>query len=156
MAKFEVTTETDLAPELVWAAVVDFSEDRPRLWPGIDPSLYKVHSLGPGRADVQEGSKTPVGRIWAREQYEWDDAAMELRGTAMESNIFTLGGTAWIRVVPRDGGGSTLNETYERERIGWRGKIFNLMTPEMFSAFIAKTRSKTYDAIRERPPAGAG
>lgn len=156
MTTFEVSTDTDLAPDLVWAAVIDFTEDRPRLWPGIEPSLYTVHSVESNRADVQEGSKTPLGRIWAREHYEWDDAAMEFRGTVTESNIFSPGGTAVIRVVPRDGGGSTVHEVYARERIGWRGNVMNrLLPPARFQKFVGERRAKTYAAIRERPPEGA-
>jgi hypothetical protein len=156
MTKVDVTSETDLAPDLVWAAVIDFTDDRPRLWPNIEPSLYKVHSVEPGRADAQEGSKSPLGRIWAREHYEWDDAAMELRATVVESNLFVPGGTGVFKVVPRDGGGTVVQEHYDRERVGLRGKIMDLlMNPKRLSAFIADGRSKTYDAIRERPPAGA-
>jgi Polyketide cyclase / dehydrase and lipid transport len=155
MTKIELTTETDLAPELVWAAVTDFTEDRPRLWPGISPSLYKVHSVTAGHADVQEGSKTPIGSIWARETYTWDDSTMEMRGTVAESNLFRPGGTGVMRVERREDGGSVLHESYDRERLGFRGKIFNvLLTPKRASAFFGKGRAQTYDAIRERPPAG--
>jgi hypothetical protein len=156
MTRIEVTTETDLAPELVWAALVDFTEDRPRLWPLISAPLYKVHSMEPGNADVQEGSKTPFGKIWAREKYTWDDAARELRATVAESNIFRPGGTGVMRVLPREGGGTVLHESYERKRIGLRGKIMDVMlNPKRASAFIGKGREKTYEAIRERPPRAA-
>jgi hypothetical protein len=156
MTRIEVSTETDLAPELVWAAVVDFTEDRPRLWPLLSESLYKVHSVEPGSADVQEGSKTPLGKIWAREKYTWDDDAKELRATVAESSIFRPGGTGVIRVLPREGGGSMLHESYDRERIGLRGKIMNVMlNPKRAAAFIGKGRERTFAAIRERPPRGA-
>ena len=156
MTKIEVRTETDLTPELVWAAVTDFTEDRPRLWPLISPSLYKVHSIAAGRADVQEGSKSPAGTIWARETYTWDDSTMELRSTVADSNIFRPRGTGVMRVERREGGGSVLLEAYDRERVGLRGKIMNvLLNPKRASGFIGKARSQTFNAIRERPPAGA-
>jgi hypothetical protein len=153
MTRFEVRTESQLAPAVVWAAVTDFTDDRPRLWPFIDRSLYKVHSVEPGHADVQEGSKSPLGRVWAREHYTWDDATMELRGTVAESNIFEPGGTATFRVEPRDGGGSILHEAYDRTRIGWRGRIMNgLMGPSRITKFVGDGRAKTYEAILARPP----
>jgi hypothetical protein len=59
-------------------------------------------------------------------------------------------------VLPRTGGGSVLHESYDRERIGLRGKIMNLLlNPKRAATFIGKGREKTYEAIRERPPRGA-
>jgi hypothetical protein len=49
-------------------ALLDFSDCRPGIWPGIEPALYEVHSIGETTADVKEGSRLPGVTIWAKEQ----------------------------------------------------------------------------------------
>src|SRR5438874_699136 len=108
MPKVEMDLETPVAPERVRAALLDFSDRRPELWPGIEPSLYKVYDVGETTADVQEGSKMPGTRIWAREHYDWSDP-VKIRWTVVESNFSTVGSYVEASVLPRDGGGSRVH-----------------------------------------------
>ena len=64
---YEFTTA--LPPEDVVAALTDFSERRPQIWPGLDPERYRVLELGASSALVTEGSRRP--NVWARERYDW-------------------------------------------------------------------------------------
>ena len=63
MPKVEMDIDTTLPPERVLGALLDFSERRPEIWPGIEPSLYEVYSVGATEADIKEGSKMPGGRV---------------------------------------------------------------------------------------------
>ena len=65
MATFKFGLETNLSTAAVLDAATDFSDRRPRLWPNLDPTVYKVHALAPGRAEVTEGSAV-LGGVWAR------------------------------------------------------------------------------------------
>jgi hypothetical protein len=63
MPSVDVVVETALAPEAVRAALLDFSERRPDIWPGITRELYEVYSIGETTADVKEGTKMPLGTV---------------------------------------------------------------------------------------------
>jgi hypothetical protein len=109
----EFDLETRAAPQKVRAALIDFSEHRPQLWPGIDPRLYEVYSVGETSADVREGSRSPGGKIWAREHYDWSDSDT-VRWTVQESPVFASG--SYVAATIRDGrdGGSVVHVTWNR------------------------------------------
>ena len=44
--------ESDVAPELVRRALLDFSERRPEIWPQLDAKTYKVHWVDETSAEV--------------------------------------------------------------------------------------------------------
>jgi hypothetical protein len=57
-----------LPPGQVVAALVDFSDRRPRIWTETcDPAVYRVHAVGDGWAEATEG----VPGAWSRERYDW-------------------------------------------------------------------------------------
>lgn len=116
MARIEFTLLSPRSPQDVVAALVDFSPDRPRLWPAIDPSVYRVHEVGPTWADVTEGSDV-MGGIWARERYDWSTPGV-VRATIQESNLWHPGGIWEMRVRAGDGGGSVLEVTRDRKPRG--------------------------------------
>ena len=51
MARLEFDVDTSLSPERVAGALLDFSPRRPEIWPGIEPSLYEVYSVGETSAE---------------------------------------------------------------------------------------------------------
>ena len=59
MARVAVSIDTKLAPQEVVAALTDFSDRRPDIWPGLARSKYKVYSVGENSAEVQEGNEKP-------------------------------------------------------------------------------------------------
>jgi len=143
-------TRSDLPAEAVWEALKDFTPERPKLWPFIEPSLYEVYEVGERYAEIKEGSKLAPGKsVWARERYEWDDERMEVQSTILDSNIFRPGGTARFKVTADDGG-CFLEEWYDRERTGVVGRLITLIASMMFSRMIPKARAKTFAAIAER------
>lgn len=118
----EFNLETTASPEAVHAALINFSERRPELWPGIEPSLYEVYSLGATTADVREGNKVPGGKVWAREHYDWADPNM-VRWTVQESNFSAPGSYVAATVHPGRGGGSVVHITWDRAGSTVLGKL---------------------------------
>jgi len=120
--KVEMDVETTLDPERVHAAFLDFSPRRPEIWPGIDPKLYEVYSVGPTTADIKEGTKSPLGSFWAKERYDWSTPGV-ITWTVQESNFSAPGGYVSARIAPKAGGGSRIHLTWERTPTSFAGRI---------------------------------
>jgi hypothetical protein len=99
----DTVVETTLPPEKVREALLDFSERRPQIWPGIMPSLYEVYEVGETSAEIKEGTKLPFGTAWARERYDWSDPNT-IRWTVIDSNFSTPGSYVSATLEPKDGG----------------------------------------------------
>lgn len=136
---FEYSAETSVSPERVIAAVIDFTDRRPDLWPGLTRSQYKVLEKGDTSALVQEGT----GILRVVEKYDWSQPNV-VRWTVQASN-FLRPGTVWeLRVSPRDGGGARVDVTLERDYRGWRGMIPQVGLdvfggPRMLSRLLQRT-----------------
>lgn len=122
----EFDLETNASPETVRAALINFSERRPQLWPGIDPSLYEVYSVGETTADVREGSRSPAGRVWAREHYDWSDRET-VRWTVRESGVFAPGSYVAATIRPGRDGGSTVHLAWDRTGSNMMGRLICAM-----------------------------
>ena len=90
MPSVDRAVETTLSPEALRDALIDFSDRRPDIWPGLSRELYEVYSVGETTADVKEGNKSPLGPFWAREHYDWSDPDT-VRWTVQESNFCAPG-----------------------------------------------------------------
>jgi hypothetical protein len=120
--------ETTLPPERVQALLLDFSERRPAIWPGIEPSLYEVYSVGETSAEIKEGTKAPGMRVWARERYDWSQAGT-IRWTVVESNFCEPGGYLEATLDPTGGGGTRIHLEWDRTGTTWSGKfVIGLIT----------------------------
>jgi len=113
MPRLDTVVETTLPPEQVREALLDFSERRPEIWPGITPSLYEVYSVGETSAEVKEGTRLPFGAVWARERYDWSDPNT-IRWTVIESNFSAPGSFVSATLVSSDGG-TRVKIHWERE-----------------------------------------
>jgi hypothetical protein len=142
MPKVEMDVETTVAPERVKEALLDFSERRPELWSGIEPSLYKVFSVGETSAEIQEGSKMPGMRFWAREHYDWSRPGL-ITWTVKESNFCTVGSYVSARITPREDGGSRIHVTWEREPTSFAGRLAMKMIVASKGKPIAASFHKT-------------
>ena len=126
MLQIDMTLETAVSPDRVRAALLDFSDERTRIWPGITPRLYKVYSVGDTSADVQEGTHILFGDFWARERYDWSDPPT-VRWTVQESNFCAPGSFVSATITPRDGGGSQVALHWERTLTSLPGKLVGRM-----------------------------
>jgi hypothetical protein len=50
VARIEFEVASPLQPQAVLAALTDFSQRRPELWPAIDPKVYQVHDVSASSA----------------------------------------------------------------------------------------------------------
>ncbi|HLE99192.1 MAG TPA: hypothetical protein VI540_04790, partial [Gaiellaceae bacterium] len=96
----------------VLSNLVDFGERRPELWPAIDASVYRVHTVGEDWAEVTEGSDVFAG-IWARERYDWSSPGV-VQATIQDSNVWHPGATWTLLAEPGRNGGSRLAVVRER------------------------------------------
>src|SRR4026209_397411 len=68
MAHVEFEISGDASPEMVRAALLDFTDRRPELWPGLPRDQYAIYEVGDTSAEIREGYRGP---IWNRERYDW-------------------------------------------------------------------------------------
>lgn len=150
MPKVELDVETSASPETVRAALLDFSDRRPEIWPGIDPGLYKVYEIGDNFADVQEGTKMPGTSIWARERYEWSSGEL-VTWTVQESNFCAPGGYVSALISPRGDGGSRIHVTWERTPTSMVGRLATMLIRLTGGKPVAASMRKALARL-ERPP----
>jgi hypothetical protein len=111
MPRIELDIETSLSPEKVRQMLIDFSPQRPEVWPGLWEGAYQVISVGETTAEVREGNKSP--RIWARERYDWSTPGL-VRWEVLESNFCTPGSFVEARLSPGPDGGTKVHIVWER------------------------------------------
>jgi len=150
MPKVELDVETSASPEAVRAALLDFSDRRPEVWPGIDPSLYKVYSVGDTFADVQEGSKMPGTSIWAREHYDWSTGEL-ITWTVQESNFCAPGSYVSAAIAPRGDGGSRIHVIWNRTPTSVSGRLATVLIRLTGGKPVAASMRKALAQL-ERPP----
>jgi hypothetical protein len=126
MPKVEMDLETGLSPERVLGALIDFSDRRPEIWPGITASLYEVYSVGETSADIMEGTKIPGGAFWAREHYDWSTPGL-VTWTVVESNFCAPGSHVSAAISPDEEGGSRIHITWNRTPTTFSGRLAALM-----------------------------
>lgn len=142
MPKVEMDLETSVAPDRVRAALLDFSDRRTELWPGIEPSLYHVYSVGTTTAEVKEGSRMPGMAVWAVEHYDWSDPEL-VTWTVRESNFCAPGSYVSARITGRPGGGSRVHVVWNRRPTSFGGRVAALLIMATRGAPVAASFRRT-------------
>lgn len=125
MAKIHYEADGRVSPERFIAALTDFSERRPELWPNLDTRFYRLHELGDSWAEVTEGSDL-FGGIWAREHYDWSEPGrVQLRLVA--SPHFKAGTTIEYRVTSAPGGGCHVAVDFDRIAASLPARVVGLV-----------------------------
>jgi hypothetical protein len=148
MPRIAFQLDSPVLADRIIAATTDFSERRPELWPLIDPTVYCVHGVGDGWANVTEGSPI-LGGIWARERYDWSEPGV-VRATIQDSNVYRPGGTWELRAeaVP---GGSHVSVVNDRRPRGLRGHVLAAMLRLMGSRELPRTLGLTLSRLESSP-----
>lgn len=141
MPRVEIESHTTLAPDQVVAALTDFSERRPEMWPGIAPEYYEVISVGENEAEVKEGTVMGPMRIWAVEHYDWSTPNRVL-WTVKESNFSKPGSYVQIDLSPDGSGGSRIHTTWERTASTWWASL-------MFKMLVATKGKAVEQSVRK-------
>ena len=114
------TVDSDVSPELIRMALLDFSDERPDIWPQLDPETYQVHRVDETTAEVTEGS--PYPKVWSRERYDWSEPT-KITWTAVESNFCTPGSHVSMDIVSNGSGGSRVAVKWDRTAANLWGRI---------------------------------
>ena len=115
-----VDIESDVSPELIREALLDFTDRRPDIWPQLDRKTYEVHWVEETSAELTEG--TPFPKVWSREHYDWSHPT-KVSWTAVESNFCTPGSHISMDIIPHGSGGSRVAVTWDRTAANLRGRI---------------------------------
>lgn len=105
--------ETRASPDQVRRALTDFTDRRLRTWHRtLDPKTYELLDQGELWAVARESS--PGSPFWAVAHYDWSDRDV-VRWTVTESS-YGGGGHGFVRITPREGGGSCLHAEWSAAR----------------------------------------
>jgi hypothetical protein len=124
MPTIHVSQSTDLEPDRVVAALTDFSDARPSIWPTLAPKYYEVHARGQDWAEVTEGAEF-AGGVWERGRYDWSQPGV-VRFDVSSSNAFAAG-SSWVYRVRPDGTGSVVDLIVERRGATAKGRVLALL-----------------------------
>ena len=121
MAKIHYEADGAVSAERFVAALTDFSEHRPELWPNLDTKFFRLYDRGETWAEVQEGTDV-LGGVWARERYDWSEPG-RVTLTLLESPDFRPGTVIDYRVTSRPDGGCHVAVDFQRIATSLRGRF---------------------------------
>lgn len=150
MARIQYAAEGSISPERFVAALTDFSDRRPDLWPNLDAKFYRLHELGETWAEVTEGTDV-LGGVWAREHYDWSEPGhVQLR--LVDSPHFRAGTTIDYRVTPRPGGGCHVDVVSERIATSVQGRLIGLILAVIGTRRFANDLRTTLERLASSAP----
>jgi hypothetical protein len=144
--------KSTLSPEAVLTALTDFGPSRSEVWPNIDSPHFKVHSQGPGWAEVTEGSSV-AGGVWERERYSWDPTTRTVTIETLDSNTWGPGSRWDYRLTPAADRGTTIEVTVVRNGKGWKGRLLGIALSFAGGGML---RSQMAQALARISPEGGG
>ena len=145
MATIRYSADGTISPERFIAALTDFSDRRPALWPNLDTKFYRLHERGDTWAEVTEGTDV-LGGVWARERYDWSaPGRVVLR--LVESPHFRPGTTIEYTVTPRPGGGCQVDVVSSRIPVSWPGRLVGWILQVVGSRRLARDLQTTLGRI---------
>jgi hypothetical protein len=121
MTTIHLTLTTPIAPERIVSAFTDFTPQRLRTFPNIDPRYYQVHAVGATSAEVTEGSAF-FGGVWERDHYDWSRPGV-ITITVQSSNAFTSGSFWHYHIMAGENGGSHVDFTLHRAGKNLKGQV---------------------------------
>jgi len=145
VAKIHYEADGAISADRFVAALVDFSERRPELWPNLDAKFYELHELGDTWADVTEGTDV-LGGIWAHERYDWSEPGI-VRLRLVEARDFRPGTIIEYRVTSRADGGCHVAVDFQRVAASLRGRFVGLVVQLTGSRRFAADLRETLDRL---------
>lgn len=150
MTVVRCSARTSLPPERVIAALTDFSDARPSIWPSLDASRYSVHSRGDDWAEVTEGSDF-AGGVWERGRYDWSEPGV-VRFSVTDSNAFAAG-SSWEYRVRGEGSGSVVDLTVRRTGATAKGRVLAALMSVGGKRVLGADLRKALAGLESGPPA---
>jgi hypothetical protein len=155
MRTVHVTMSSPLTPERVLAAGCDFSARRAEVFPAVSTDHLEIHDLGPGSADVTEGTPVGIGVNWERCQYDWSTPGL-VTARVVDSNVYKPGSSCWVLRVTPGSAGSRVEMTWEREfQTGVRGRIFGTLFRVVGARLFSRYARQVLDNLETMATADA-
>jgi hypothetical protein len=125
MAKLHYEADGRIGSDRFIAALTDFGDRRPELWPNLDARFFRLHEDGETWADVTEGTDI-FGGVWARERYDWSEPGV-VRLRLVEAVDFKPGTEIVYRVAGRPDGGCHVSVDFQRIAASPRGRLVGFL-----------------------------
>jgi hypothetical protein len=136
---------TSSTPEQFVAALTDFGPGRSKLFGNSADEYLKVHSQGPGEADVTEGSRG----VWERLHYDWSDPNRVVM-TTTDSNVWGGHSGHTYTFTRRPGGSIAVDVVVVREGKNLKGRVLGLVVGTVGKGALVKAFGKTLKAVEAR------
>ena len=150
MAKIHYEADGAVSAERFIAALTDFSERRPALWPSLDAKFYDVHEVGDSWAEVTEGTDV-LGGVWAREHYDWSEPGrVTLR--LVDSIDFWPGSLIDYRVTAGPDGGCHVAVHFQRRAASARGRLVGVAVQLTGKRRFEADLRETLDRLAQSSP----
>ena len=149
MAKIQYEADGAVSAERFIAALTDFSERRPDLWPNLDAKYYELHERGDTWAEVTEGTDV-LGGVWAREHYDWSEPGF-VRLRLVEAIDFRPGTRIDYHVTARPDGGCHVTVDFQRIATSLRGRFVGVVVQLTGTRRFAKDLGETLDRLARSP-----
>ena len=153
MTTIHVTVSTAVAPERIIHAFTDFTPQRLRTFPNIDPRYYQVHELAATTAEVTEGSAF-FGGVWERARYDWSHPG-EISIKVRASNAFTSDSFWHYRIAADESGGSRVDFTVHRVGKSLKGRVLATLLRIFGRRIFRQDLEHTLKRLEEESPAAA-
>jgi hypothetical protein len=153
MGKVHYEADGRLSADRFIAALTDFGERRPELWPNLDAKFYKLHDRGDTWAEVTEGTDI-FGGVSARERYDWSEPGV-VRLRLLEATDFKPGTEIVYRVTARPDGGCHVAVDFQRIAASLRGRLVGLLVQLAGARRFRADLRVTLDRL-DRLPSGPG
>ena len=145
MVTIHLHQTTSATPEQFLAGVTDFGPGRSKIFPNSADGYLKVHSQGPGQADVTEGSNN----IWERLHYDWSDP-YRITMTTTDSNMWGGRSGHTYTLTRRPDGGTDVDVVVVREGKNLRGRLLAIVVGIGGKQVLGKALERTVKAIEAR------
>jgi polyketide cyclase/dehydrase/lipid transport protein len=145
MATIHLHQTTTATPEQLLAGLTDFGPGRSKIFPNSADGYLKVHSQGPGRADVTEGSSG----IWERLTYDWSDPH-RITMTTTDSNLWGGRSGHTYTLTPRPDGKTDVDAVVVREGKNLKGRLLAIVVGIGGKRVLGTALEKTIKAIEAR------
>jgi hypothetical protein len=145
MAVIRMHEVTTLTPEQFVAGVTDFGPGRQEIFPNSADGDLKVHSQGPGRADVTEGRSG----IWERLEYDWSDPHRVVMKT-IDSNLWGGASGHTYTMTRRPDGATAIDAVTVRDGKNFKGKLVGGLLASVGKGVLVKAFHNAVTQIEAR------
>lgn len=146
MYEVDFSFTSTLPPEKIMGAMLDFSDRRPDLWPGLARKFYEVYEVGETTALIREGSGAPIN-VWAKERYDWS-TPWRVEWRVQESN-FSVPGSGVVMTVTPAGTGAEVRIEWERAGSNVRGKLLVPLLASGNGRMLRKFIKQGFDGLNK-------